>query len=943
MNAASPTHEVIRFGDFALSPASRVLQEGSRTVRLGSRALEILILLLENAGRFVSKDEILQKVWPTTVVIEGNLRVHIAGLRKALGDGQDGRRYIVTAPNKGYLFAAPLQRESVTHGAHAPSGLLAGPRLPMLLTRLIGQEVATEGVSRQLISYRLVSLIGTGGIGKTSLALSVANGLAGHVICRDGVFFVDLASIATPDMAASAVAAALGLASVGDNLQSSMIDFLHERTLLLVLDNCEHMVSAVAFLVEQLLRGAPGIRILTTSREPLRAQGEWVHRLQPLRLPPVGAGLDVSHAMRFAGIELFVERACAARDGFRLIDSDIDVVTTICRRLDGIPLAIELAAARVGAIGLRPVAAALDHSLSLLSQGRRTAIARHQTLTATIDWSFQLLTPLEQRVLLRLSVFAGVFTLESASAVANLDSLGTDALLEAVLDLVDKSLITADVSSEDAFFRLLETTRSYALEGLLLSEEEATVRRRHAAHCLELLIQAETDWTSMPVDRWLSTYGRRIDDVRAALAWAFSDAGDRSLCVALAAKSALLFFQLSLADEYRRIAERSMAFVEGLGGIHPRWEFELNVVYGHMLYHTVGLPPERERALARSRDLAEQIGDRQLQALACSTNWMAAYQTAHPQLMLEYAQRYEDLTEGVLDPSWTHMYDRMKAPAFHFLGDQAAARACCERGLSINGIVRPPFVSGSQINLRVSMGTILARVLWIQGDTVQAEAIAQKTIDAAVHEGESVALAFLLGIAACPVALWNGQIDLARQRVDMLLDHTRKHALKSWHNYAVAFNTVLEWQEAGSESVHRELELPGTPTPPLIELLATLHPRLVTQEVIHRAHAGLSGWCRAEIFRVQGLQALSSDTAQAEAHFRRALDIALLEATPAWALRAATSLGELLLQQGRHAEAWPLLTQNLGPYAQGLQTPDVQAAIAVRDLAAQHIHSGEAA
>jgi predicted ATPase/DNA-binding winged helix-turn-helix (wHTH) protein len=929
--------DAMRFDGFTLLPGQRVLLEGEHAVRIGSRALELLIVLVENAGQFVSNDDIVQRVWPTTVVVEGNLRVHIAGLRKALGDGRDGRRYIVNAPGKGYSFVVPVERRQ----AHAPPRPSTAPaasgRLPALLNRVIGQEVTIASVRALLASQRLVTLIGTGGIGKTSVALTVAGSLAGQGAGRDGVHFVDLASVAGGDLVPSAVAAALGLASVAQDPVPSLLSFLQERALLIVLDNCEHVVAAVAALAEQLLRGAPQVRVLATSREPLRAQGEWVHRLSPLRLPPASAGLSVEQAMGFAGVELFVERLSAARDGFVLVEADVAAVVALCRRLDGLPLAIELAAARAGAIGLRPVASALNDSLSLLSKGQRTAIDRHQTLHATLDWSFRLLSACEQRVLTRLSVFAGAFTLASACSVARpLDSeaaLDHAALVAAILELVDKSLLSADVSGEHAFFRLLETTRTYALEGLQGGPEAQAIRRRHAAHCLELLVEADADWRSAPLDRWLDSYGRRIDDVRAALAWSFSDEGDRALGIALTAKSALLFFQLSLADEFRRHAEQAMPVVQAIAGVEPRWEFELNVVYGHMLYHTVGLPPEREQALERSRRLAEQIGDPRLQALASSTNWMAAYQTAQPQLMLEHAQRYEALTAGETDPSWTHMRDRMKAPAFHFLGDQVSARACCERGLSIEGIVRPPFVSGSQINLRVSMGTILARVLWVQGLPDQAEVVTRRTIDAAVQDGESVALAFLLGITACPLALWTGDLALARERVILLREHTRKHALNSWRNYAIAFEGVLDALERGTDAAVPTLALPGVPTPPLVELLATLHPRLAGAQAVQRAEAGLCGWCRAEVARAQGVHLLPTDLDGAEAKFQQARDWARQDGAPAWELRAATSLARVWVDRRRAGDAVELLAPLLDRMAEGFQTIDYLSAMATQRAA----------
>lgn len=936
MSSASQGAEVLdadtlHFDEFSLVPSRRLLLAGDREVRLGSRALDLLVLLVQRAGEFVSYDEIFKSIWPKTVVVEGNLRVHIAGIRKALGDGRDGRRLIVNLPNRGYSFVAPLERR--TGATVSPSGdarITAGTKLPNLLHRLVGQELSVSVIRTHLAQHRLVTVVGTGGIGKTSVAITVASQQLPGDIGADGICFVDLASVFVPELVPSAVAAAFGLATSTNEPVLALAQHLQDRRALILLDNCEHVVEPVALMAERLLREAPSVRVLATSREPLRAQGEWVHRLPALTFPTPGQADSAAQAMRFAAVELFVERVSAAREGYELTDEDADILVGVCRKLDGIPLAIELAAARAASIGVKAVGEALEASLTLLAKGRRTAVARHQTLRATLDWSFRLLTKREQRVLVRLATFAGTFTMSSAHAVAGDESLTSEEVIEALLELVDKSLIACDVSTDDPSFRLLETTRSYALEALRRDTEHQTVLGRHARHCLDLLIEAEDRWSSTPMDQWLDCYGRRVDDVRSAVAWAFSDRGDHSLGVAITAKSGLLFFQLSLTAEHRRLAERALESIETVGRTDPRWEFELNVVYGHMLYHTVGLPPERERALERSRVLAEEIGDQRLQALAVSTAWMAAYQTADPQRMLELAKRYEELTRNETDLSWTHMYDRMKAPALHFLGDQRSARECCERGLAIRGIVRPPFVSGSQITLQVSLGTILARALWLQGFAERAEAVVSETLQVALQDGESVALAFTLGIAACPLALWRGDWALARERVQLLLEHTQKHALSSWMNYALAYGAVLLWEEGGLRAEVPLLKLPSVPTPPLIEILATLHPRFVTEQVRRRASDGLSGWCRAEIMRIEATEMLCRDRGEAIEHLRAAGVLARAGGALAWDLRISATLAQVLSDCGRVSEAAQLLDSALAAIQEGQCSRDYVAALTLR-------------
>jgi len=917
--------EGLRFGPFCLLPRQRVLLDDDVPVRLGSRALEILLLLVERAGQFVGNDEIVARVWPKVVVVEGNLRVHIAELRKALGDRRDGHRYIVNVPNRGYSFIATVSRgPAPQRPADAPRPRTAHG-LPAPLNRVIGRDQAVEALSEQVKQHRLVTLVGAGGIGKTTIALTVAAAFAQAAAQRRfaGVFFADLASLADARLVASTLASALGLGAPVDGAMPSLLTFLHDKQLLLLFDNCEHVVEAVAEIAEGILRSAAGVHILATSREPLRAEGEWIQRLQALDLPPTSRGLTARQALAFPAVELFVERASAALDNFVLHDADVVVAIDICRRLDGIPLAIELAAARVDPYGVRGVAAALDDCFSLLSKGRRTALPRHQTLRATLDWSFGLLSPRDRTILLRLAVFAGSFTLESACAVAAWDGLTNADVLEGVSDLVDKSLVAADMSGDEVFFRQLDTTRAYAAERLAQSEDAAAMRRRHAEHCAALLQRAAAEWQSAPTHTWLHTYGRRIDDVRAAMAWAFSDDGDIGLGVSITVRAAPLFFQLSLSEEQRQHAERALQAVTLAGGIEPKLEFELRIVYGHMLFNTRGLRPETDQAFKRSLQIAVEVGDPGMLALAYSTCWMGAYQRGEPALMLDYAQKFEALTASQGDPAFSLMYDRMKAPALHFLSKQSESRLCCERSLAESSMVRPPFLSGSQIDRRVSVGTILGRVLWLQGLPEQAEQAASQSIDVAVREGEAVALAFTLAFCACPLALWSGQFILARERIAWLVRHTRERLLLSWHKYGLAYQSLLSWLETGAAGLP---PLQEGPPPQLIELLATLSPAHASEAAFARGEAGLAGWCGAELLRLRGEQLFAADPQAARELLLRSLALAERDGALVWELRTSTSLVRVSFGTRDEAKAVEQLGSVLNRVTEGFATPDVRAA-----------------
>ncbi|MEZ0525460.1 winged helix-turn-helix domain-containing protein, partial [Pseudomonas sp. Env-66] len=394
--------QAVHFGPYRIHPRQRLVLEAGRPLRLGRRAVDILLILLEHAGNVVSKQELIARVWPKSVVEDGNLRVHMAALRKALGDGQAGQRYIVTVAQRGYSFVAPLSIEPMTlptDGApQRPSH-----NLPLRRTRMIGRQALIDALVQQLPQQRFITLTGAGGIGKTTVALRVAELLIGHY--RDGIHLLDLAPLSAASMILPNLAALLGL-TPGENASlASLARNLQARQMLLVIDNCEHLLDDIALISETLLRHAPHLHILTTSREALRAEGEHVQRLEPLACPPATG--NRAQALGYPAMQLLIERAMSHQESFALSDAELPLAIDICQRLDGIPLAIELVAAQIERFGLPGLLVQMEDNFRLLTRGRRSALPRQQTLRATLDWSFDLLTACEQICLRRLAVFRG--------------------------------------------------------------------------------------------------------------------------------------------------------------------------------------------------------------------------------------------------------------------------------------------------------------------------------------------------------------------------------------------------------------------------------------------------------------------------------------------------------------------------------------------------------
>ena len=460
------------FGPFVLVPDRQALLMGNRPVRIGARTLELLTVLVERAGELVTKDELISRVWPDTFVDESNLKVNIAALRRALGDKQAAPRYVATANGRGYRFIAPVESVASVGGA-----ALMKPKhnLPMQTTRVIGRGDAVKAVSDHLTQHRLVTIVGTGGIGKTTVALSVAGEMLNRF--EDGIWLVDIAPLREGDLVSRALADALGIKLGYENVVEALSGHLSSQKMLIVLDNCEHLVGPVAYLIDELVQHTHFVHIVATSREPLRVRDEQVYRLPALESPAHSERLTAAHALSYSAIELFLERAAACAS-YQFTDEDVPVVSDICRRLDGIALAIELAAARMDSIALRELSRLLDDQLTLLNRGRRTAPERHRTLAAALDWSYERLSDKESTLLRRLSIFPSAFLRESASVVAGGDPLSHADIVEALASLVAKSLVTADIHGANTQYRLLDTTRAYASQRLQECGEHANCMRR---------------------------------------------------------------------------------------------------------------------------------------------------------------------------------------------------------------------------------------------------------------------------------------------------------------------------------------------------------------------------------------------------------------------------------------------------------------------------------
>ena len=609
---AKPKVREYRFGRFALQAVERRLLADGEIVSLTPRAFDVLVALVERAGQLVTKNTLLDLVWPGLVVEENNLQVQISGLRKILGPD-----VIATIPGAGYRFASQLRDPSAGEPAAttapedaspAPAGNTATQPCP--LPPLIGRDDDLAALGALVTRHRLVTITGAGGMGKTRLALHVLREQGGGA--RD-IAWVDLSALtdsAQTDSAliASAIASALELQlGSGDQIES-LVARIKPLAVLVALDGVERLVDDLAPVVQALLERTPQVRLLVTSQMPLKLAQERVYRLGSLAVPE--AATSIEEALTYGAVALFVDRARAADRRFALTDENAATIIDICRNLDGMALALELAAARVPLLGVTQLASALEQRLRVLTAGNRGAPARQQTLRAQLEWTHGLLGEAEQVVFRRLAVFAGGFTLPMAQQVVadhgseNEGELDEWAVIDALGALIDRGLVTTD-AADPPRYRLLESPRAYALDRLVAAGEATAIRRRHA---LAVLAQFEsTDagcWNgTIRVDDAIAALSPELDNARAALAWGLEH--DPTIAVALAPTMSFALTPERFLERGRLWDATAPLVADDLSDeLRARWALGCSVCY-------VGRKASTSIAMAqRAVELYRRIGDR---------------------------------------------------------------------------------------------------------------------------------------------------------------------------------------------------------------------------------------------------------------------------------------------------------------------------------------------
>ena len=594
--------------------------------------------------------------------------------------------------------------------------------MPLELSSFVGREKELAEVERLLEDSRLLTLTGSGGCGKTRLALAAAGELSEGF--EEGVWLVELAPLADPSLVAQAAAATLGVREQpGRSLTEMLSDYLASKKVLLVLDNCEHLIEACAELAESLLRFCPGLCVLATSREALGITGEVAWPVPSLSLPDLRRLPDIGSLPEYESARLFVERAVAVRPDFVLTEQNASAVAQVCYRLDGMPLAIELAAARTTVLSVEEVADRLDDCFRLLSAGGRTAMPHQHTLHATMDWSHELLPEQERILLRRLSVFAGGFTLKAVESVCVGEDLQREDVLDLLSHLVDKSLVLVAEQDSETRYRLLEAVRQYGWEKLSESGEEGQIREQHARYYLALAEEAEPELKGEGQVAWLERLEREHDNLRVDMRWLLRQ-GESEEAARLGWALWLFWGIRGYYDEGRRSMEQALS-VEGSDAMPASARAKALYVEG-MMENYQGDHLSAEVLLEESISLFRELDDKLGTAYALSNAGFAALGQGQPQKAITLTEEAVDLFLEV-DETWGAAIELgFLAVAWRDQGDHERAKRLAERGLALSREV------GERQAISVALNTLAtlaqaerdherARELFEEGLTVSAE------------------------------------------------------------------------------------------------------------------------------------------------------------------------------------------------------------------------------
>lgn len=922
------------FGPYRFLPHRQLLLRDGRPVRLGGRAKGVLHALLRHAGEVVAGETLIALVWPDRHVENSNLRVHVRTLRKALGEVRTRPRYLATVAGRGYSFVGrvTVEKDAATGrvGASRSRTHALPPRRP-----LVGREEEVARLARALDGGGLVTLVGTGGVGKTAVAVEAAHDR--ETDFADGACFVDLSATTDYSLVPHLVATALGVRGSHADITSATCDHLESRRVLVVLDNCEHVLPAVATLVTRILRAGVSACLLATSREALGISGENVRRINPLPYPRRSAVPSLDDARAFPSVELFATRV-AEQTNFDIGESDAPTIARLCEALDGLPLALELAAAKMGEFTPEQLLSSIDNRFEILRS--QDPHVRQGTLWKVLDWSYLLLPEREARLLGLLSVFAGAF--EQVDATVMSGAAGCDAYQATVAlgCLVAKSLVAVEGEGDAVRYRLLDSIRCYAAEKL---REDPTLEREanigHANLVLSIFERSEQEWNWAEIGSWRARYQRRVGDLRKALDWCFDGGGQPTTGVSLAAAAVRLWNEQSSIFEQTYQVERALSHRRSIpGGVEKLARLAIAKAWSRTLAREIG--PETEDAWRAAIDCGERSGDQSLRLSALSAHAVYLVYTGRSDRAVgrlvrcvALAERHDDLA-SLIDS------ERRKALAELHLGRLEQARLKLER-LS-RGLGRMPAsrIARYREERYVSIHSTLAFLAWLTGRPERATRIIDEMVEKTGDGRQLLGQSNILALVSLPVALWRGDLHALDAATATLRGNLQAENIAIWVPVVRFYAAVAEHARGQADAIDRmelavdELLRDGfllrTPMYQGVLAEASLESRDIDRaaRVVDRAlaqrHVCKEPWYLPELMRIKArVAAAAGDRKQARVLLLRARTGAEKMGARFFQLRIANDLARLPTSAKHRSESIASLRKLHESFREGHGIPDL--------------------
>ncbi|WP_144149014.1 ATP-binding protein [Paraburkholderia sp. BCC1884] len=955
---------MIELGRFQIDLEMRTLQRDGEPVHVGSRAFDILAVVVSAGGRLVTKDELMNAVWPQTIVEENNIQVHLSALRKILGAD---RNLILTVPGRGYQLVTRQPKTTPERADTTQPATLRRP-LPSPKTQLVGRDATVRQIRALLKHSRVLTLVGAGGIGKTSLAIETARQASADY--PEPACFVELATLISAAGVLGAIAQSCGLAVETPCAEQIAAAFAPVPTLL-VLDNAEHVADHVAEIVEVLVARTHSLRVLVTSREPLRIMAETLLRVDPLNVPaPYSSDAEI---LQQSAVNLFLLRSHSLQREVAADSAELQLVGEICRRLDGLPLAIELAAARVATLGVEGVHRRLDDRMAILAGGYRTALPRHQTLRATFDWSYALLDPGARSLFRRIGVFGGVFTFEAMCAVVCDPLLTVASAINGISELLAKSLVNIEFDGPVAKYRLTESTRAYALDKLQAEGERRELAARHArflSTCFQTRLTQLVDGRTR-----VAALDHTLDDARDACDWAFSADGNPRLGIELASNLTSALFDEGLFAECCTRAAQAVEVLDRLpdAAVDPGTEMRVRAALASALPYVHGSISKAANLWQTVFAMALTCGDVDFHARALWGQWHTMISLGAIHESMTYAQRFQQLARDQANPWHTVFADQLVAISQHCLGRHVEARRALLDARERFAQLEHTAPNGGKlaVNPLVYCNGTLARIAWLQGKPEEARQVVDDLMARVQPDVLEPSLTHMLGTVAAPLALMSGDLGRAATYLEIMRSQAALHHLDVWRDYCDCLSAYRDLLSGQTERALPRLKAA------LDSLRSRGFRRLITPYIVGYAD-GLSATGRTEeagalleqtlavcerngemffvpeIWRAMGVAAhaevnqranpgesCEESLTRASTCFARAVELSRAQGALMWELRASMANARHLCDQGRADEALDLLERLALHFDTPAGTADIRALFemidALRSRQGQHL------